>query len=200
MHDLLRNAWKLHDDYPVGRYVIMPEHVHLFIGENNRSYVSLPNWVAKWKGYVTRRWHRVSDRPIWQRSFWDRQLLGAAAYESKWIYVHWIPSDTVWLFTRMIGRFRERWLNCGGDSRGRRVYPSDAGWSVFLASTSGRTAVPNATPLRLWAWTNPTFTFHRSSFIGPRASRLFARNTWKRFQASTPGRARTRHATPLRSG
>ena len=54
MHDLLRAAWDLHDDYPVGRYVIMPEHIHLFIGENMSSYASLPDWVAKWKGYVTR--------------------------------------------------------------------------------------------------------------------------------------------------
>jgi len=91
MHRLLRNAWRLHDDYPVGRYVIMPEHIHLFVGENNTSYVSLPNWVAKWKGHVTQQWHRSNDCPIWQRSFWDRQLLGAAAYESKWIYVHWNP-------------------------------------------------------------------------------------------------------------
>ena len=91
MHRLVRSAWKLHDDFPVGRYVIMPEHIHLFIGENNTSSVSLPNWVAKWKGYVTRRWHRSNDRPIWQRSFWDRQLLGSAKYESKWIYVHWNP-------------------------------------------------------------------------------------------------------------
>ena len=91
MHRLLRAAWNLHDDYAVGRYVIMPEHIHLFIGENNISHVSLPNWVAKWKGYVTRRWRRSGDRPIWQRSFWDRQLLGSAAYEAKWIYVHSNP-------------------------------------------------------------------------------------------------------------
>jgi putative transposase len=91
MHCLLKAAWDLHDDYPVGRYVIMPDHMHLFIGENDTSFVSLPNWVAKWKSYVTRRWKRCSDRPIWQRSFWDRQLLGAAAYESKWIYVQWNP-------------------------------------------------------------------------------------------------------------
>ena len=39
MHRLLQAAWDLHDDYPVGRYVIMPEHVHLFIGENDTSFV-----------------------------------------------------------------------------------------------------------------------------------------------------------------
>jgi REP-associated tyrosine transposase len=91
MHRLLRGAWEVHDDYPVGRYVIMPEHVHLFVGQNETSFVSLADWVAKWKGYVTRRWWRSEDRPIWQRSFWDRQLLGSAAYESKWIYVRWNP-------------------------------------------------------------------------------------------------------------
>ena len=91
MHRLLKAALGIHDDYPVGRYVIMPEHIHVFIGENNASFVSVADWVAKWKGYVTRRWQRSSDRPIWQRSFWDRQILGAEAYESKWIYVHLNP-------------------------------------------------------------------------------------------------------------
>ena len=80
-----------HDDYPVGRYVILPEHINVFIGENNTSFDSVADWVAKWKGYVTRRWRRFSDRPIWQRSFWDRQILGAEVYESKWIYVHLNP-------------------------------------------------------------------------------------------------------------
>jgi putative transposase len=47
MHRLLRAAWQVHDDYPVGRYVIMPEHIHLFIGENDSSFVSLADWVAR---------------------------------------------------------------------------------------------------------------------------------------------------------
>jgi REP element-mobilizing transposase RayT len=118
MYRLLRNAWKLHDDYPVGRYVIMPEHIHLFIGENNTSYVSLPNWVAKWKGYVTRRWHRSSDRPIWQRSFGiDSCLVRRRTNQNGFMFTG-IPSDMAWWFARMIGRFRDKWLISGGDSRG----------------------------------------------------------------------------------
>jgi D-alanyl-D-alanine dipeptidase len=43
MDCLLPAARDLHDDYPVGRYGIMPEHIHLFIGETSpgrRVYLS----------------------------------------------------------------------------------------------------------------------------------------------------------------
>ena len=87
VHQLIRQAWTLCGDYTVGRYVIMPEHIHAFIGEGNLARYRLENWVAAWKSFVSRRWRDVNEKPIWQRSFWDRQIRSSDEYDQKWLYV-----------------------------------------------------------------------------------------------------------------
>ena len=91
VHQLLRRAWIENNEYPVGRYVILPEHIHVFVGENHMARYPLSNWVAAWKTYVTLRWPRPNDRPIWQRSFWDRQIRSSDGYDGKWFYVRLNP-------------------------------------------------------------------------------------------------------------
>jgi putative transposase len=65
----------------------MPDRIHAFVGEDDLARYQLANWVAAWKAFVTLRWPRPLDKPIWQRSFWDRQIRGADAYDQKWLYV-----------------------------------------------------------------------------------------------------------------
>jgi putative transposase len=86
-HQLIRRSWMLCDDYPVGRYVIMPEHIHAFVGEGILARYRLENWVASWKSFVSRRWPNVREKPIWQRSFWDRQIRSSDQFDRKWLYV-----------------------------------------------------------------------------------------------------------------
>ena len=87
VHQLIRRSWILNDSYCVGRYVIMPEHIHAFVGEGSRARLRLENWVAAWKSLVSRRWPNVHEKPIWQRSFWDRQIRNGDQYDQKWLYV-----------------------------------------------------------------------------------------------------------------
>jgi putative transposase len=86
-HQLIRRSWTLCGDYSVGRYVIMPEHIHAFIGESSLAKYRLENWVAAWKSFVSRRWPNLYEKPIWQRSFWDRQIRTGDQYDQKWLYV-----------------------------------------------------------------------------------------------------------------
>jgi putative transposase len=86
-HALLRGAWKTHDDFSVGRYVILPDHIHLFVNDSDVARHSLDRWVGAWKAYVSRRWSKEEDKPIWQRSFWDRQMRSDHACDVKWLYV-----------------------------------------------------------------------------------------------------------------
>jgi REP element-mobilizing transposase RayT len=75
VHQLLRAAWQIQPSWLVGRFVIMPDHVHLFcapaelIGTTRRS--SLQEWVSFWKSFSARHWPHREDAPIWQRHFWD---------------------------------------------------------------------------------------------------------------------------------
>jgi putative transposase len=91
VHDLLLASWKKADAWLVGRYVLMPDHVHLFCSPNDTEPVSLSKWVQFWKSQSSSRWPRRGEQPIWQKSCWDTQLRRGDSYENKWDYVRQNP-------------------------------------------------------------------------------------------------------------
>ncbi|MBA2585005.1 MAG: hypothetical protein H0U99_00780 [Chthoniobacterales bacterium] len=70
-----------------GRYVIMPDHVHLFCAPATFAAEPLGQWVRYWKTLASRNWPRANEQPIWQRNFWDTQLRRHENYDAKWDYV-----------------------------------------------------------------------------------------------------------------
>jgi|GEM_PF-4499206 len=54
IHDLLLRAWESASQWVVGRYVIMPDHLHLFCAPATWPPTSLRRWVAYWKSLVAR--------------------------------------------------------------------------------------------------------------------------------------------------
>ena len=79
-------AWCNAQAWMVGRYVILPDHVHLFCSPRTPD-VSLVRWVHYWRSLASRRWPRRHEHPIWQPNFWDTQLRRGDSYETKWEYV-----------------------------------------------------------------------------------------------------------------
>ncbi len=86
-HSLLREAWNAYSDFSVGRYVILPDHIHFFVDDSDLAPYSLGRWVGAWKAYVSRRWPNETEKPIWQRNFWDRQMWSDHSCDVKWLYV-----------------------------------------------------------------------------------------------------------------
>jgi putative transposase len=84
---LIIDAWQAADFWCVGRYVIMPNHIHLFCAPNTFPAQPLKNWMAFWRNRVTRAWPSRDQIPIWQREYWDRQLRRGESYAQKWAYV-----------------------------------------------------------------------------------------------------------------
>jgi putative transposase len=84
---LIVEAWQASTFWRVGRYVIMPDHIHLFCAPNTHPAHSLKKWIECWKNHVTREWTNRSQVPIWQREFWDRQLRRVESYDEKWEYI-----------------------------------------------------------------------------------------------------------------
>ena len=80
----LRRAWA------IGRYVVMPDHVHFFCSPTD-DMTPLSRWVQYWKSLASRRWPITDDQPIWQTDFWDAQLRNDESYEAKWDYVRSNP-------------------------------------------------------------------------------------------------------------
>ena len=116
VHRVCRDIWQAADFWRVGRYVIMPDHVHLFCAPGRTPMPSLRQWVEFWKSRIARRVSLISGGPtsasaipenpdgvepvppgdrktvkLWQRDFWDTQLRSRAHYDEKWSYVRMNP-------------------------------------------------------------------------------------------------------------
>jgi REP element-mobilizing transposase RayT len=79
-------AWKKADHWSVGRYVFMPDHIHLFCAPVVTT-TPFKRWMEFWRAEATRHWPRPEEKPVWQRDFFDRQLRHDESYTQKWIYV-----------------------------------------------------------------------------------------------------------------
>jgi putative transposase len=73
----------------VGRYVIMPEHLHLFVcGPDD---FKLGRWIGLLKQVLAKAVQTKTNRPIWQRGFFDHLLRSDESYGQKWNYVRENP-------------------------------------------------------------------------------------------------------------
>jgi putative transposase len=74
----------------VGRYVILPDHLHFFVAIPEDD--SLGKWVGSLKRALGRRTQlEDSSNPIWQRGFFDHVLRNEESYSEKWQYVYENP-------------------------------------------------------------------------------------------------------------
>jgi REP element-mobilizing transposase RayT len=90
-HEALINAWKQAELWRVGRYVIMPDHIHFFCGPGSVDPIRLGTWMTYWKQCFTKSGVLAENRPIWQSGHWDRQVRGLENYSAKWQYVQENP-------------------------------------------------------------------------------------------------------------
>ena len=63
VHALLLSAWHAADTWRVGRYVLMPDHIHLFCAPAGDDYPPLTRWVQYWKSVASRQWPRPDEQP-----------------------------------------------------------------------------------------------------------------------------------------
>jgi putative transposase len=83
------SAYAVHN-IAVGRYVIMPDHLHLFVcGPDDFE-------LGRWIGMLKQRLGKAvaptkSSRLIWQRGFFDHVLRSNESYGQKWNYVRENP-------------------------------------------------------------------------------------------------------------
>lgn len=85
MHEALKTAWGKAGDWMIGRYIIMPDHIHLFCSPATKESVNIAQWVSYWKRLVSQQL-KINQR-IWQRDCWDTQLRNHEIYSAKWSYV-----------------------------------------------------------------------------------------------------------------
>jgi putative transposase len=77
-----------------GRYVIMPDHLHLFVCFDEER-INLSRWMKALKGSLSASFrNKPFDPPFWQKGFFDHVLRSAESYEEKWHYVRDNPVRT----------------------------------------------------------------------------------------------------------
>jgi putative transposase len=82
-HAKTRHVW-------VGRYVIMPDHLHFFVdcGEE----MPLSEWVKSLKGALSKTLRAAGqESPYWQKGFFDHLVRSESSYEEKWLYTRENP-------------------------------------------------------------------------------------------------------------
>jgi len=84
VHALLRLVWTAASAWLVGRYILMPDHVHLFAAPGETE-IPFDNWIRYWKSQFSKGHHNPNHR--WQTDHWDTRLRSWEAYDSKWDYV-----------------------------------------------------------------------------------------------------------------
>ena len=85
----------------VGRYVIMPDHIHVFVGMSLAATRSLSQWIAGLKQAIGRALLAMGKKPLklagqslcsfWQPGFHDHLLRSDESYAKKWEYVRMNP-------------------------------------------------------------------------------------------------------------
>ena len=87
-HSLLVRVWSQADAWLVGRYTLMPDHLHLFAGPRDLRFPA-ERWIAFWK----RRFSSAHDHSDWnwQPSSFHHRLRSALDFEEKSNYVRQNP-------------------------------------------------------------------------------------------------------------
>ena len=111
-HKCIVDAWYKADAWFVGRYVVMPDHVHFFCAPAAYPPFPFQRWMGYWKRLVAQTFTGgatssspqinagvftvrgngdvappIAHNTIFQRDQWDTQLRTGESYASKWEYV-----------------------------------------------------------------------------------------------------------------
>ena len=71
----------------VGRYVLMPDHIHLFVAFQPGT-ITLSAWMKSLKNSLSKVLRAMEKpSPHWQDGFFDHALRSSESYEKKWLYV-----------------------------------------------------------------------------------------------------------------
>jgi putative transposase len=68
----------------VGAYVLMPDHLHLFVALQEK--LTLSSWVKSLKNSLSKAMRgKGIPAPHWQKGFFDHVLRSDESYEQKWV-------------------------------------------------------------------------------------------------------------------
>jgi REP element-mobilizing transposase RayT len=96
VHLLLRDEWAgmlSRHGWAVGRYVVMPDHVHFIAEPLATGARTLSVAMGAWKEWTSKGIVRLTKaaKPLWQPEFFDHLLRSNESRAEKWLYVRQNP-------------------------------------------------------------------------------------------------------------
>ena len=89
--DFCRRA--AHYSIAVGRYVLMPDHVHLFVALPEIGERTLGAWIGALKNALGKTLLKLGvSKPHWQDGFFDHVIRNEESHAYKWDYVRLNPT------------------------------------------------------------------------------------------------------------
>jgi len=85
VHQTLITAWQQADDWAVGNYMIMPDHIHMFCSPSRRIRHPVKKWVEFWKR-LAGQLHPLL-KGVFEWDCWDTQMRTQGHYCRKLEYV-----------------------------------------------------------------------------------------------------------------
>ena len=83
VHQLLRAVWSAFDQWRVGPYVILPDHIQFLAGK--ASEMPFDPWVTAWKAEFSRRHNEPTHR--WLTDHWDTRVRSRKHYNELVEYI-----------------------------------------------------------------------------------------------------------------
>src|SRR5215467_11842784 len=75
----------------IGAYVIMPDHLHLFVATDDEQ-IAISAWMKSLKNTISKTLRENGlAPPYWPKTFFDHLLRSSEAYSEKWNYVRQNP-------------------------------------------------------------------------------------------------------------
>ncbi len=118
----------------VGCYVLMPDHLHLFVACPGDG-IPLSGWMKSLKNRLSRTWRAEGVlSPHWQKGFFDHLLRSDESASEKWIYVRENPVRAGLVARRKTGSTPGSYLSsiAGSSDISARCAPCDTVAALYL--------------------------------------------------------------------
>jgi REP element-mobilizing transposase RayT len=100
----------------VGRYVLMPDHIHLFVDFGDEMPISM--WVKSLKNALSKTFRAQGHpAPHWQKGYFDHLVRSEETSEEKWRYVEQNPVRKALVSKCAIGLIKARLYPCRSTER-----------------------------------------------------------------------------------
>ena len=105
VHLALKSCWSRSSNWQVGRYLILPDHVNLFVTPGLNP-IHIPLWIEGWQEESCKI---IGQNSLWQPGFWHKPVSELEGYDFIWQSLN--EDLGGWKFKGEIKKFQKRQIS-----------------------------------------------------------------------------------------